>query len=84
MQLSFTGLSAKVRFSFASVVNIAAKRLDIRAIFCFFCFSVFFLCVPPFFSRERTDNARDQIEKREIRCVVLNHVYAESLSLSLF
>jgi len=70
MQLSFTGLSAKVRFSFASVVNIAAKRLDIRAIFLFFCFLCFFFVCPSFvFSRERTDNARDQREKREIRFV---------------
>ena len=47
MQLSFTGLSAKVRFSFASVVNIAAKRLDIYARFFYFLlFSLFFfVCV---------------------------------------
>ena len=82
MQLSFTGLSAKVRFSFASFVNIAAKRLDIYARFFYFLLfslSLFFLCVcPSGFSRERTDNARDQKrKKRNPICLLLNHVYAD-------
>jgi hypothetical protein len=81
MQLSFTGLSAKVRFSFASVVNIAAKRLDIYARFFYFLLfslSQFFFCVcPSGFSRERTDNARDQKRKKRNPICLLNHVYAD-------
>jgi len=66
MQLSFTGLSAKVRFSFASVVNIAAKRLDIYARFFYFLlFSLFFFVCVPLFSRGKGRITRAIKEKKE-------------------